>query len=97
MVQGELPEFLYFVLTVSVTNMDITQIWLFFLGWSTIASRQGTATCYQIVLVKNINSTHRVEGIPSQFGLTGALNQSKVDMKAWAVKEAKEFPSTAAR
>lgn len=27
-------------------------------------------------MVKNINSTHRVEGIPTQFGLLGALNAS---------------------
>ncbi|KAB5570590.1 S-adenosyl-L-methionine-dependent methyltransferase [Coniochaeta sp. 2T2.1] len=73
------------------------RIWLFFLGWSTIASRQGTATCYQIVLVKNINSSHRVSGIPTQFALNGALGTTKVDLKAWAENEAKEFPATAAR
>lgn len=73
------------------------QIWLFFLGWSTIASRQGTATCYQITLVKNINSTHRVEGIPSQFSLSGALSHTKIGLKVWAEKEAKEYPATAAR
>ncbi|KAI9818208.1 MAG: Sphingolipid C9-methyltransferase 2 [Pycnora praestabilis] len=55
------------------------RIWEFFLAYSTIISRQGSATCFQITLVKNINSTHRVEGIPSQFGLSGALNASKVD------------------
>ncbi|KAG7007193.1 GMC oxidoreductase [Physcia stellaris] len=49
------------------------RIWEYFLAYSTIISRQGSATCYQIVLVKNINSTHRVEGIPTQFGLQGAL------------------------
>lgn len=49
------------------------QIWEFFLAYSTIISRQGSATCYQITLVKNINSTHRIEGIPTQFGLRGAL------------------------
>ena len=49
------------------------QIWEFFLAYSTIISRQGSAACFQITLVKNINSTHRVEGIPSQFGLAGAL------------------------
>lgn len=70
---------------------------MFFLGWSTIASRQGTATCYQITLVKNINSTHRIDGIPTQFGLSGALNQTRVELKAWAEKEAKEYPATAAR
>jgi sphingolipid C9-methyltransferase len=28
-------------------------------------------------MVKNINSTHRIEGIPSQFNLSGALAASK--------------------
>ncbi|KAI9785247.1 MAG: Sphingolipid C9-methyltransferase 2 [Peltula sp. TS41687] len=49
------------------------RIWEFFLAYSTIISRQGSATCYQIVLVKNLNSTHRIEGVPTQFGLRGAL------------------------
>ncbi|KAM0690555.1 hypothetical protein Q7P36_009322 [Cladosporium allicinum] len=53
------------------------RIWEYFLAYSTITSRQGGATCYQITLVKNINSTHRVEGINSQFGLKGALDASK--------------------
>jgi sphingolipid C9-methyltransferase len=52
------------------------QIWEYFLAYSTIISRQGSATCYQITLVKNINSTHRVEGITSQFGLKGAYEAS---------------------
>jgi hypothetical protein len=51
----------------------LIQIWEFFLAYSTIISRQGSATCFQITLVKNLNSTHRVEGIPTQFGLSGAL------------------------
>ena len=54
------------------------RIWEFFLAWSTIISRQGSATCYQITLVKNINSTHRIEGVGSQFGLKGALAASKL-------------------
>ena len=54
------------------------QIWEYFLAYSTIISRQGSATCYQIVLVKNINSTHRIEGVPSQFGLQGAVAASLV-------------------
>ena len=53
------------------------RIWEFFLAYSTIASRQGTATCFQITLVKNINSTHRVEGINTQFALSAALEASK--------------------
>ncbi|KAL7934520.1 cyclopropane-fatty-acyl-phospholipid synthase [Trichoderma chlorosporum] len=62
------------------------RIWEYFLAYSTIASRQGTATCFQIVLVKNINSTHRVEGIPSQFALSGAYDNSEADIKSWATK-----------
>lgn len=58
------------------------RIWEFFLAYSTIASRQGSATCYQITLVKNINSTHRIEGVPTQFGLRGALAASNVDAAA---------------
>ncbi|RDA91944.1 hypothetical protein CP533_1310 [Ophiocordyceps camponoti-saundersi (nom. inval.)] len=62
------------------------RIWEYFLAYSTIASRQGTATCFQITLVKNINSTHRIEGIGSQFSLSGALDSCKADMGAWAAK-----------
>ena len=61
------------------TSDSLIQIWEFFLAWSTIISRQGSATCYQITLVKNINSTHRVEGIPTQYGLSGAMAASRVD------------------
>lgn len=62
------------------------QIWEYFLSYSTIASRQGTATCFQITLVKNINSTHRIEGIDSQFALSGGLKSFKGDLKAWGAK-----------
>ena len=58
------------------------RIWEYFLAYSTIISRQGSAACYQLTMVKNINSTHRVEGIPTQFGLQGALAASKVDVAA---------------
>lgn len=71
-----------------LTLLVICKIWEFFLAWAVIASRQGTATCYQIVLVKNINSTHRVNGIPTQFGLSGALAATKVDLVSWAKKNA---------
>jgi cyclopropane fatty-acyl-phospholipid synthase-like methyltransferase len=64
------------------------RIWEFFLGWSTIISREGGATCYQITMVKNINSTHRVNGISSQFALSGAKANAtaKFDLSAWAAK-----------
>ena len=64
-----------------------SQIWEYFLAYSTIISRQGSATCYQITLVKNINSTHRIEGVPSQFGLSGALAASKVESAANRLKD----------
>jgi hypothetical protein len=70
-----------------ITDMT-TQIWEYFLASSTIISRQGSATCYQITLVKNINSTHRIEGIPTQFSLSGALAASKVDIKAHVARSA---------
>lgn len=58
------------------------QIWELFLAYSTIASRQGSATCFQIVVVKNLNSTHRIDGVSSQYGLTGAIAASKAAGKA---------------
>jgi len=54
------------------------RIWEYFLASSTIASRQGTATCYQITLVKNLNSTQRTAGIGTQFALSGALGVKDV-------------------
>ncbi|KAF6805149.1 cyclopropane-fatty-acyl-phospholipid synthase [Colletotrichum sojae] len=58
------------------------RIWELFLAWSTIASRQGSATCYQMVVVKNLNATHRINGFASQFGLSGALAAAKAKGKA---------------
>jgi len=58
------------------------RIWELFLAWSTIASRQGSATCYQMVVVKNLNATHRANGFISQFGLSGALAKAKAAGKA---------------
>ena len=70
----------------SIATDHCSQIWEYFLAYSTIISRQGSATCFQITLVKNINSIHRVEGIPSQFGLEGALAASKVNTTAQRAK-----------
>ncbi|KAJ8066467.1 hypothetical protein OCU04_005527 [Sclerotinia nivalis] len=63
------------------------RIWEYFLASSTIISRQGSATCYQITLVKNLNSVHRIEGIPTQFGLSGALAAAKADVQAYRSKK----------
>ena len=62
------------------------QIWEYFLAYSTIISRQGSATCFQLTLVKNINSTHRIDGIDSQFALSGGLKSFKGDLATWAAK-----------
>jgi len=56
------------------------RIWEYFLAYSTITSRQGGATCYQIVLHKNLNAFHRVEGINTQFALAGALSAPKREL-----------------
>lgn len=56
------------------------RIWEYFLAYSTIVARQGSATCFQITLVKNLNSTHRVDGVETQFGLAGALQAGKAHL-----------------
>ena len=63
------------------------RIWEYFLAYSTIVARQGSATCYQITLVKNINSTHRIEGVETQFGLEGALTAGKAHLLGTKVEQ----------
>ncbi|KAK4146909.1 S-adenosyl-L-methionine-dependent methyltransferase [Dichotomopilus funicola] len=72
------------------------RIWEYFLAYSTIISRQGSATVYQIVLHKNNNAFHRVEGIATQYGVSGSTNAAKIDMKAWVEANAADFPSVPA-
>ncbi|KAF2112268.1 S-adenosyl-L-methionine-dependent methyltransferase [Lophiotrema nucula] len=57
------------------------RIWEYFLAISSIASRQGTANCFQITLVKNLNSNHRIEGVNTQFGLAGALEANRAKLQ----------------
>ncbi len=45
--------------------------------------------------MKNINSTHRIEGVPTQFGLSGAYAASKADFAGWTKKETLNFPAVA--
>jgi sphingolipid C9-methyltransferase len=56
------------------------RIWEYFLASAVISSRQGSATCYQITMVKNINSTHRVEGVKTHYGLEGALRAGRAHL-----------------
>ncbi|KAK3400983.1 S-adenosyl-L-methionine-dependent methyltransferase [Sordaria brevicollis] len=72
------------------------RIWEFFLAYSTIIARQGSATCYQMTLVKNLNSVHRAEAIHTQQGLLGALRNTRANLKAWAQANAAEFPTVPA-
>lgn len=43
------------------------RIWELFLGWSTIVSRQGSATCYQITMHKNSNGIDRTRYITKRL------------------------------
>ena len=47
------------------------RIWVFFLAYSVIASRQGSASVFQITLHKNLNAFHRIEGVPSHTSIHG--------------------------
>lgn len=49
------------------------RIWEFFLAQAVVASRNGTATCFQFVLRKNLNSYRRVEYVPRQHGVLAPL------------------------
>jgi len=53
------------------------RIWEYFLAYSTIVSRQGSATVYMIVCHKNLNAYHRVEHIPNHVGLLGHLTHNR--------------------
>lgn len=76
LVQGKLHDLFLSDIFTSVSN-KLFQIWELFLAWSVIASRQGSATCFQMVVVKNLNSTHRIDGVASQFGLSGAIAKAR--------------------
>lgn len=45
------------------------RIWEFFLASAVIVARQGSATCFQITMRKNLNKVHRAEYIPRQAGV----------------------------
>ncbi|KAH6906794.1 sphingolipid C9-methyltransferase [Coprinopsis sp. MPI-PUGE-AT-0042] len=43
--------------------------WSFFLAWATIASRQGSASVYQITIHKNLNAFHRADLIKNHHSI----------------------------
>ncbi|KAJ7832206.1 sphingolipid C9-methyltransferase [Mycena leptocephala] len=49
--------------------------WAFFLAWSTIASRQGTAAVFQITMHKNLNAYHRMLGAANHGGIHVKLSK----------------------
>ncbi|KAG6866149.1 hypothetical protein C0991_008102 [Blastosporella zonata] len=45
------------------------RVWAFFLAYSTIISRQGGASVFQITMHKNLNAFHRIEGVRKHAGV----------------------------
>ncbi|KAJ8489297.1 hypothetical protein ONZ45_g13645 [Pleurotus djamor] len=45
------------------------RIWVYFLAYSTIISRQGSCSVFQLTLHKNLNAYHRIEGVPSHASI----------------------------
>lgn len=45
------------------------RIWAYFLASATIASRQGSASVFQIILHKNLNAYHRIDGVKNHASI----------------------------
>ena len=45
------------------------RIWSYFLASSTIISRNGGASVFQLTLHKNLNAFNRLQGVPSHVGI----------------------------
>lgn len=53
------------------------RIWLFFLSSSIIIAREGGSSVFQITVTKNLNATHRIEGVESHGNLLPRPNKGK--------------------
>jgi len=51
------------------------RVWVFFLAYSTITSRQGGASVFQITMHKNLNAYHRIEGVPNHASIHVQLDK----------------------
>lgn len=51
------------------------RIWVFFLAYSTIISRQGSASVFQITMHKNLNAFHRIGGVPKHASIHVKLDK----------------------
>jgi len=54
------------------------RVWVFFLAYSTIVSRQGGASVFQITLHKNLNAYHRVEGVKKHASIHVKLDKEPI-------------------
>jgi cyclopropane fatty-acyl-phospholipid synthase-like methyltransferase len=45
------------------------RVWVFFLAYSTIISRQGSASVFQFTLHKNLNAYHRINAVPKHMSI----------------------------
>ncbi|KAF8525739.1 hypothetical protein JB92DRAFT_2701365, partial [Gautieria morchelliformis] len=45
------------------------RIWVYFLAYSTIVARQGGSAAFQIMLHKNQNAYHRIEGVKNHASI----------------------------
>lgn len=80
---GERSAFCLFVNVQSDADTSVTRwyrIWVFFLAYSTIISRQGSASVFQLTLHKNLNAYHRINGVPSH----ASIHNKQRDGREWA-------------
>ncbi|KAF8634688.1 hypothetical protein AX17_004125 [Amanita inopinata Kibby_2008] len=54
------------------------RIWVFFLAYSTIISRQGSASVFQITMHKNLNAYHRVKGVTNHASIHVKLDKEPI-------------------
>ncbi|KIL62769.1 hypothetical protein M378DRAFT_165233 [Amanita muscaria Koide BX008] len=54
------------------------RIWVFFLAYSTIISRQGSASVFQITMHKNLNAYHRVKGVANHSSIHVKLQKEPI-------------------
>ncbi|KAK0211155.1 sphingolipid C9-methyltransferase [Desarmillaria ectypa] len=52
--------------------------WVFFLAWSTITSRQGSASVFQITVHKNLNAYHRIAGAANHASIHVKLDKEPI-------------------
>ncbi|TFK37069.1 sphingolipid C9-methyltransferase [Crucibulum laeve] len=51
------------------------RVWVFFLAYSTIISRHGGCSVFQITMHKNLNAFHRIEGVPNHASIHVKLDK----------------------